>query len=164
MQQGERFFTIVTVLAIALIVQLALGYMAQRENPAEIAVEFTRAYFDLDPAMAEYLCSDFTSDEATDPVQAHIHQVADQAREVGFDLNYMRHRLFSVHTEILSLSEDEALVRITAQRKRNINPVYTLIARLFFLGDTEHVDETLKLIQEDGHWKVCGEPFSLSAA
>lgn len=164
MQQGERFFTIVAVLTVALIVQLALVFMAQRENPAEVAVEFTQAYYALDPSMSEHLCSEYASDEGTDPVQAYIYQVKDKAREVGYDLNYMRHRLFNVHTEILSLSEDEALVRITAERKRNINPVFTLIARLFFIGETRQVDETLRLIKEDGHWKVCGEAFSLPAA
>lgn len=164
MQQGQRFFTIVAVLMVALIVQLALGFMAQRENPAEIAVQFTKAYFDLDPSMAEFLCREYAADEQTDPVQNHIHQVAAEARAVGFDLGYMRHRLFSVHTEVVHQTEDEAVVHITAQRKRNINPVFTLIARLFFIGDTGQVDETLRLVKEDGHWKVCGEPFSLSAA
>ena len=76
MQQGERFFTIVAVLMIALIVQVILGFMAHRENPTEVALDFTRAYFDLDPSMTQYLCSEYTSDEETDAVENYIHRVA----------------------------------------------------------------------------------------
>lgn len=164
MQQGERFFIIVAVLMIALIVQVALIFLAQRDNPTEVAVEFSRAYFNLDPSMSKYLCNAYASDEEADPVDNYIRQVAAEARVVGYDLNYMRHRLFSVHTEILLQTDEEAVVRVEATRKRNLNPVFTLIARLFFLGDTKHVDETLRLVREDGDWKVCGEPFSLTAA
>jgi hypothetical protein len=81
---------------------------------------------------------------------------------VGFDRNYMRSRLYSVHTEILNLSDSQATVHISAERKRNITPLFTIIARLFSIGETYHVDETLRLVKEDGQWKVCGKAFSLA--
>jgi hypothetical protein len=42
-----------------------------------------------------------------------------------------------------------------------INPVFTIIGKLFFIGETYEVDETLNIIKEDGKWKVCGRAFLL---
>lgn len=162
MQQGERFFVIVSVLIVALIVQISLGFLDSRQTPAKTAVAFSEAYFSLDPAMTKYLCDEYTADEETDVVGDYIKQVTDEARVVGFDANYMRFRLFSVHAEIINQSEDKAEVRVTAVKKRNINPVFTVIAKLFQIGETTTVDETLKLVKEGGRWKVCGRAYDLS--
>lgn len=162
MSQGDRFFTFIAVLVVALVLQLFLGYLDTRDTAAKAAVNFTKAYFQLDESMADYLCSELTAEEDVDLVKTYIEHVADEARMVGFDLNYMRKKLFSVHTEIITQSESEAEVHITAQGKRNINPVFTLIAKLFFIGETYHIDETLKMIKEDGRWKVCGKAFLLA--
>jgi hypothetical protein len=162
MQQGERFFTIVTVLIVGLIVQIALGFLDQKDTPAKVAVDFSKAYFNLDRSMADYLCEAYAADEEADIVDDYIKQVSDEARVVGYEPDYMRFRLFSVHTEIVSWGEDEAEVHIEAVRKRNINPVFTIIAKLFFIGETHSVDETLKLVKEDGEWKVCGRAYDLS--
>jgi hypothetical protein len=35
------------------------------------------------------------------------------------------------------------------------------VAKIFSLGETHNVEETLTLVKEDGLWKVCGEPFAL---
>ena len=162
MQQGQRFFTIIAVLCVALVLQLVLVFADSKDTPVKTAVGFATAYFNLNPSMSEYLCNELAGQEDANLVQVYINQVADEARQSGFDFNYMRKRLFAVHTEILSESESEAEVRITAKAKRNINPVFTIIAKLFFIGETYPIDETLKLIKEDGKWKVCGKAFSLS--
>ncbi len=162
MQQGQRFFIIISVLCLALVVQLALLYADSKATPAKTAVGFATAYFNLNPSMAGYLCNEFVEQEETNRVQDYINQVADRARQSGFEPNYMRMRLFGVHTEIVSLGETEAEVRITAKARRNINPVFTIIAKLFAIGESHPIDETLKLIKEDGRWKVCGNAFSLT--
>ena len=74
----------------------------------------------------------------------------------------MKSTLYAVHTHIIAESETEAQVRITARRKRNINPIYTIVAKLFFIGETYEVDEILNVVKEDGQWKICGHAFSLS--
>lgn len=162
MQQGSKFFTIFAVLVIGVMLQIMLVFADQREAPAKTAVAFSKAYFELDPAMVKYLCSAFTTNEEGDVVAEYLSRVADDARIVGFDRNYMRSRLYSVHTEIISQSDTEAEVRILAERKRNINPIFTVVGRLFSIGETYPVDETLKLVKEDGRWKVCGRAFSLT--
>ena len=162
MQQGSKFFTIIAVLVVGVMLQIMFVFVDQREAPAKTAVAFSKAYFGLDPAMVKYLCSAFTTNEEGDVVGDYLSRVADDARVVGFDLNYMRSRLYSVHTEIISQSDTEAEVRIHAERKRNINPIFTIVGRLFSIGETYSVDETLKLVKEDGRWKVCGRAFSLT--
>jgi hypothetical protein len=162
MQQGSKFFTIIAVLVVGVMLQIMLVFADQREAPAKTAVAFSKAYFRLDPAMVKYLCSAFTTNEEGDVVGDYLSRVADDARVVGFDLNYMRSRLYSVHTEIISQSDTEAEVRIHAERKRNINPIFTIVGRLFSIGETYSVDETLKLVKEDGRWKVCGRAYSLT--
>lgn len=162
MEKGDRFFTIISVLIVGLVLQLFLGFLDSRDTPAKTAVEFAEAYFNLDPSMGDYLCAEYTSDQDGNAVEAYIQRVADDARTGGFEFNYMRSRLFSVHTEVVSQSDSEAEVRITADRKRNINPVFTIIGKLFFIGETYRVDQTLKLIKEDGEWKVCGRAFELT--
>ena len=74
----------------------------------------------------------------------------------------MRNQLAHVSTEIVMSEESKASVRITGERLRSINPVFALIGRLFFLIESHEVDETLTLVKEEGKWKVCGKPFSLS--
>ena len=112
--------------------------------------------------MAEYLCSDYVGSEDSDIVSDYLTRVGDDARVNGFEFNYMRSHLYSIHTRIVSQDDAEAEVHITAERKRNINPIFTLVGKFFFLGETYEVDDTLKLIKEDGHWKVCGRAFSLN--
>jgi hypothetical protein len=162
MQQGSKFFTIIAVLVIGVMLQIMLVFVDQREAPAKTAVAFSKAYFELDPTMVKYLCSAFTTNEEGDVVAEYLNRVADEAKVVGFDRNYMRSRLYSVHTEIISQSDTEAEVHIFAERKRNINPIFTVVGRLFSIGETYPVDETLKLVKEDGRWKVCGRAFSLT--
>jgi hypothetical protein len=162
MQRGSTFFTIMAVLVIGVMLQVMLVFADQRETPARTAVAFSEAYFELDPTMVKYLCSAFTAKEEGDVVGDYLSRVAEDARVAGFDRNYMRSRLYGVHTEIISQSDTEAEVRIHAERKRNINPIFTVVGRLFSIGETYSVDETLKLVKEDGRWKVCGRAYALA--
>lgn len=162
MQQGSRFFTIIAVLVIGVMLQIVLVFADHSETPAKTAVAFSKAYFELDLAMVKYLCSAYTANEEGDVVGEYLNRVVDDAKVVGFDRNYMRSRLYSVHTQIISQSDTEAEVRILAERKRNINLIFTIVGRLFSIGETYPVDETLKLVKEDGRWKVCGKAFSLT--
>ena len=56
---------------------------------------------------------------------------------------------------------NSASVAIKGERRRTINPVFGLVARWFFMGETHPVEETLNLVKEGDSWKVCGKPFQL---
>ncbi len=161
MKQGDRFMTIISVVVIGVILQILLVIADNPNTPAKTAVAFTKAYFNLEPSMTDYLCSDYAGNGEPDIVSEYLTQVAADAKINGFDFDYMRSQLYAVHTEILSQDSSEAEVHITAQRKRNINPIFTLVGKFFFIGETYTVDETLKLVKEDGKWKVCDRAFTL---
>ena len=163
MLTGKNILIFGSVIVIAVILQVALISVGKTDNPAEAAVEFTKAYFMLDgPSMAEYLCSELSEDKEADIVGGYLHHSAEKARAMGFSPGYMKNQLSHVKTEIKMMDENKAKVRISGERLRSINPVYALIGRLFFLIETHKVDETLTLVTDDGKWRVCGRPFSLS--
>ena len=159
MVKDNRIIGVVLVVFFGIILQLLLGMADTRSTPGKTAVEFTKAYFSLDASMSEYLCKELMEEDVVDK---HINQVAQDAQVLGFKLNYMRSMLYHIKTDIISEDESEAKIRITCERKRMINPVFTIIGKLFFIGETYEVDETLNIIKEDGKWKICGRAFSLS--
>ena len=142
-----------------IILQLLLGMADTRSTPGKAAVEFTKAYFSLDASMSEYICNELMEEENI--ADKYINQVAQEAQDLGFSLNYMRSMLYHIKTDIISEDESEVKIRITCERKRMINPVFTIIGKLFFIGETYEVDETLNIIKEDGKWKICGRAFLL---
>jgi hypothetical protein len=163
MLTGKNLMIVGFVVVIFVILQGILISVGKVDNPAEAAVDFTKAYYMLDgTAMSELLCNELAEDEEADVVGSYLHSVADQARSMGFSQNYMRNQISHVKTEIQMTDENSARVRITGERLRSINPVYAIVGRLFFLIESHEVDETLTLVKEEGRWKVCGKPFSLS--
>ena len=60
------------------------------------------------------------------------------------------------------VDENTAQIQITGERRRSPNPVFGAVAKIFCLGDTHQVEETLTVVKEDDGWKVCGQPFSLT--
>jgi hypothetical protein len=163
MLTGKNIMIFGSVIVIAVILQVLLISVSKVDSPAEAAVEFTKAYFRLDGnSMAEWLCSEFSEDEEADFIGGYLHHSAEKARTMGFSPGYMKNQLSHVKTEIKMTDENNAKVRITGERLRSINPVYAIIGKLFSLIETHKVDETLSLVKEDGKWRVCGKPFSLS--
>jgi hypothetical protein len=154
------FVVVVFVVLQGIMILLSAG---KPDSPVGVAVDFTKAYFMLDgTSMTELLCSEIIEDEEADVVGTYLNSVAVQARSMGFSQNYMRNQLAHISTEIQMTDDDKAKVRVTGERLRSINPVFALIGRLFFLIESHEVDETLNLVKEEGGWKVCGKPFSLS--
>ena len=163
MDSGSRFLTIASVVIVAVILQGIFIVADRKETPDKAAVEFAQAYFMLDKSMANYLCSDLKGDEENDVVGDYIYRVADEARTSGFAPSYMRSRLIEIETNTRMINADTAEVRITAESEREINPVYVLVGRVFRLIEAHPVHATLTVIKEKGHWKVCGQPFTLTA-
>ena len=159
MAKDNRITGIVVVVFLGILLQLLLVMADQRSTPGKTVVNFTKAYFSLDPSMSEYVCQELVEQ---DVVNQYIKQGAQDALDLGFKSNYMRSMLYHIKTDIVSEDESEAKIRITCERKRMINPVFTIIGKLFFIGETYEVDETLNIVKEDDKWKVCGEAFSLS--
>ena len=161
MDQGGKFMTIISVVIIGIILQVFLGIADSGDTPTRTVTRFAKAYYNLDPSMEDYLCNAFI-DADVNLVQSFINSKADEARELGFIPNYMRMWLYAANTQIVSRSDDEAVVHFTAKGRRNIMPIFTIIGRLFHLGETHEIDETVMVVKENGEWKICGPAFALS--
>jgi hypothetical protein len=131
------------------------------DSPRKAALEFTKAYYALDPAMARRLCSQTAGGNQVNVVETYIRSQQELSKKMGFAPSYMRSTLLHPHVTVHEHSDTEVQVHLTAARKRNINPAFTWVGKIFRLGETYPIDEKLALVKEDGLWKVCGSPFEL---
>ena len=161
MGSSSKLPTIAAVIVVAFLLQIVLVAADHHESPGKAAVEFSKAYFKLNKDMEKRLCRDITEDGESDVVSDYLYRVADQAKLEGYDVSWMKMALSHIETETQMVEENVAEVRINCSRRRAVNPVYALVAKIFSLGETHKVEETLTLVKEDDLWKVCGEPFAL---
>jgi len=159
MGSGSKYVVLATVIIVAFVLQIVLIGADRHETPGTAAVNFSKAYFKLDADIADLLCAELKEDE--DVVGDYLFRVAEEARAEGFDTSWKKMALAHIELETKMVDENTAAVQITGQRRRSINPVFGAVAKIFFLGDSHKVEETLTVVKEDDGWKVCGQPFSL---
>ena len=152
--------TLVPVLLFAIAIQGFCIILDQHDLPNAAAAEFSKAYFLLDECkMDKYICQELKTDEA---IGDYLYQVSSQASARGFDMSYLKNRLFHIQTEVIKSDETHAVVEVTGQKRKSINPVFELVGRVFCLIETTDIKQRLNLIKEDGEWKVCGDILHLS--
>jgi len=161
MGRGSKITVIASVIIVAVILQIVLFGIDWHDSPGTVAVDFSKAYFNLDADMADLLCSEMAADEDVDVVDDYLQRVAAEARAEGFDPSWKKMVLAHIELETQMVDENTAEIQITAERRRSINPVFATVAKIFRLGDTHKVEGNLTVVKEDGGWKVCGQPFSL---
>jgi len=161
MIQLSRSVGIILVLIVGFLVQLLFSLADLRDTPNKAVVEFSKAYFQLDRSMADRICKKQLSTDPVDIVDQYLYLAAKEANERGFDINFMKNKLYHIETETLSKNDTTAKIRITGKKRVAVNPVYPIVAQLFNIGATHEVDETFNVIKEDSQWKVCGNLFSL---
>ena len=105
MEQAKHLLTIAAVVVLGIIIQAILIGAEIRSTPVKAVIKFSKAYFDLDPKMSNYLCRELITEGEAGVVEEYLHRMADEAKNRGFDSNYMRSRLYSIHAEILSASQ-----------------------------------------------------------
>jgi len=161
MDSGSKFLTFTSIIMLALILQVVLAVADQRDHPEKAAIEFAEAYFWLDPSMTDRLCKDLIRDAENNAVQNYLQRIDQEARSLGYEFNYMKQGLYHIDVKTTLKDDNSAVVTLKGERRRTINPVFGLVARWFFVGETHPVQETLNLVNEGGSWKVCGKPFRL---
>lgn len=159
MSQDNRFAGLIAVVIIGLCLQTMMVFADSRNTPADTARNFAKAYYNLDPAISDYICDEIASVEYENPAAKFMQRMEEKAVAQGYDTSHLRSKLYHVHTKTTPADEG-AEVHLTATRRKNINPVFAVIGKIFSLGDTYSVDRSFDLVQEDGKWKVCGEPFA----
>ena len=161
MDSGNKIMVLASVVIAALVLQFVLIIADRHDSPGKAAVEFSKAYFKLNKCMAYRLCSDVLADEESDVVDDYINRVADEARVNGFKPRWMRMSLSHIEIKTKMIDENTAEVHLTSSRMRSINPVFGIVSKIFFLGESYDVDENLTVVKEEDGWKVCGQPYSL---
>jgi hypothetical protein len=162
MGSGNKIMVLALVVIVALVLQVALILADRHDSPGKAAVEFSKAYFKLNECMEDRLCSDLTADKEFDVVGDYLNRVADEASANGFKPSWMKMALTHIEVKTEMLDENSAEVHFTSSRMRSPNPVFGLVSKIFLLGETYAVDETLTVVKEPDGWKVCGQPYSLT--
>jgi hypothetical protein len=158
----NRSVGIILVLIIGFVVQIIFSMADAKDSPNKAVVEFSKSYFMLDKSMTKRICKKLLASEDTNVVDEYLYSAAKTARERGFDINFLKHKLYHIQTETISKNNTEAAIRITGKIRVAINSVYPVVAKIFNIGSTHKVDEIINVIKEDGKWKVCGKLFSLT--
>ncbi|MBW2367357.1 MAG: hypothetical protein JRH15_05690 [Deltaproteobacteria bacterium] len=162
MARNNRIVPLGLVVLFGILLQAGLAFMDCKDTPYDTAVSFARDYYRLDPDMAKWMCADNLTANDADVVAAHIQQATIDTDARGFGPGLGRYALCGVHTQTEYIDDTEASVHLTGTRRICIHPAFTFVARIFHIGDIYPVDETIRVVQEDGRWKVCGDLFSLN--
>ncbi|MBC8456588.1 MAG: hypothetical protein H8D67_01160 [Deltaproteobacteria bacterium] len=152
---------IILVLILGFLVQSLFTFADSIDTPSKAVVQFSKAYFNLDKSMANRICKKRLASEDVDVIDQYIYLRAQEAKERGFGISFMKNKLNHIKTETISKNDNEAQIRITGKIRVSINSVYPIVTKLFNIGATHEVDEIINVIKEDGKWKVCGNLFSL---
>jgi len=161
MNHDNKRTVFITVGLLSLILQIVFVFADMRDTPGKAAVEFARMYYQLDLTMTSRLCDELAQDEEKDVVISYVQKAAAQAKELGYDADYMKKTLFNVKTHTVKSNSTSAEIRITASVKKGINPLFAYVGKLFGIGKTATLDQTVHLIKEGGKWKVCEGFFSV---
>ncbi|MBW2568539.1 MAG: hypothetical protein JRE47_04035 [Deltaproteobacteria bacterium] len=152
----------VIVIVIAFVLQVVFVFADNKDAPYRAVVDFSKAYFWLDKSMDKRLCDAQRTINGVNVVDEYIRRVTSNAKENGWSLNYMKSIIYHIETHTLSKNDSNAVVRLTCYKKKAINPLFPIVAKIFRLNKTSHIDETINVIKEDGKWKVCGNLFDLT--
>ncbi len=143
------------------VLQLLFIAVDNRDTPDRAAVKFIRACYALNESTLNQLCTAKQPDD-TDLTADYLNNIDRKAAELGFDRNYMRMQLTNIRAETIRRDDITAKVKISAGMKRCIHPVFTIFARLFRIGKTYQLEQTVNLIKKDGIWKVSDNPIDIS--
>ncbi|MBU0987958.1 MAG: hypothetical protein KKH68_11975 [Proteobacteria bacterium] len=160
MARMTKTAAIILVFIVGFCVQILFAFADCRDTPQKAVVEFSKAYLQLDKSMAKRICSELVTSDDVDVVDNYIYQAYKEARERGFEIKFMKNKLYQIETETISQNDKKAKIRIAGKRRTSINPVYANVATVFNLNQTHEVDATFDVVLEDNQWKICGDLFS----
>ncbi|MGD9973162.1 MAG: hypothetical protein AB7S77_08895 [Desulfatirhabdiaceae bacterium] len=157
----ETSSALTLILMLTVFLQIVFIFADTRDAPDKAVRQFTSMYYKLDPAMTSLMCENLISDDEN-VVENYIQKAGIEASERGFDISYLKLQLYNVRTHIIKCDDTSAMIRITGEMKRGINPLFSYVGKLFFIGKTYPLDQTVNVIRENGKWKVCQGFFTAS--
>ena len=145
------------LLATALVIGLCLSTpcWAEGNAPTQVAKDFTKAYYMLNPSMADFLSKDgLTNENDVNMVNLYLRLQETDATNRGYKLSYLQMQPILIKTHVLSMDDSSAQIQMDVTNIRSINPLYRMVGYIFGLLEEHQVQETLSLIKEDGVWKI----------
>jgi hypothetical protein len=161
MNRGNNAAWILVVI-LAVCFQVVFVFADSKQTATGTAIDFSKAYFMMDADMEAYLCSELIGDDEASATEAYLQAKTDEANARGFGTGMVRQMIYHVKTDTLAQDAESATIHIKGLRRTCIHPVFAYVAKLFQLGRVHEFEETLKLMKEDGKWKVCGAPYGLA--
>ena len=137
--------SIAVVVVLAVLLQVIFVFADSADSPNKAVVEFAKAYYRFDPAMAERLCKEVDSDGTQ--VDRYVYQAQINAHDRGFSTFYLKSKLYDIRTTALAQDDQKAQVQLTADRKPPL--------KSFFSKERYSVDQVFNLVKEERKWKVC---------
>ena len=131
-------------------------------SPEDTVVDFSKAYYMIDPEMAAYLPEEAkVNEDGVEIFTLYCEQIEKKAHNQGYKPSYFKMSLSDIDTEVLSSDDETAKVRITATRKRSINPLYKIVGSLYSIQDALKLDRVVTVINENGDWKIAPGTYGL---
>jgi hypothetical protein len=161
MLQENKWVAFILVFLVAAVLQVAFIFADCRQTATGTAIAFSKAYFELDDAMGGHICSELAQGEDVDIVAEYLAKKRAEASERGIHMGMVRRTLYHIHTETINQDKESAKIVLSGTTRVSINPVFTWVAKIFRLGETQEVHTIINLVNEEGRWKVCGAPYDL---
>jgi len=162
MRQSKMIISLAVTLVLGIAVHVLLMYAEAQDSPSKAATEFAKAFFAYDRAvLSERLCEESKTANEADVVGSYVYKARQEAEARGYSVGcYVKEKLYHLETETVSRTRDTAKIRVTFEKR---SPLRTFFSKKDKY-DISHVEEEIDLIQENGQWKVCGNPFSIAGA
>lgn len=161
MKKSPRLISLVAALLIGLSLHASSAW-AEGSAPAQVVKDFTKAYYMLDPSMADFLSEDaLINKNDVDMVDLYLRLQDRDAYNRGYQTSYLQMKTILMKTTVLSMDDSTAQIQIKATTIRSINPLYRIVGYVFCILEEHEVQDTISLIKEDGAWKIGPGAFDL---
>ncbi len=148
------------VIGVAVVLQLALIGADSRQTPAKIARQFAEAYYYINPEMQDYLCHDLADKGVVDNF---LYKTKQDASQRGFSTDYLRQKFTKMHLIATQTGDTTMTVHLMGTTRTCIHAPFMVVGKIIGIGRDYHVDAHIDLVKENGHWRVCGNPFGINS-
>ncbi len=161
MKKSPRLISLVAALLIGLSLHASSAW-AEGSTPAQVVKNFTKAYYMLEPSMADFLSEDaLINENDVDMVELYLRLQDRDAYNRGYQTSYLQMKPILMKTTVLSMDDTSAQIQINATTIRSINPLYRIVGYVFCILEEHETQDTISLIKEDGAWKIGPGAFDL---
>jgi len=127
-----------------------------------VVKDFTKAYYMLEPSMADFLSEDaLINENDVNMVELYLRLQENDAYNRGYQTSYLQMKPILIKTTVLSMDDASAQIQINATTIRSINPLYRIVGYVFCILEEHEVEDTISLVKEEGAWKIAPGAFDL---